>query len=381
MDNCRLVLTEYNNKKVSFIYEDGILAEAHFFNNESIKGNIYAGRVKVIDKNIGSAFIDIGEKNDVYYIIPKNDRDILYIDRIGSKAKDLKKRTLKEGDEIVCMISRDAYGTKRAKATAKIDISDSFMVTNLSGNAGFSSRLFVGDHSKRKDLLRQIKIEVDRFNNGYEGCEALPCRLGVIARTSVGDKDIDEIRTLAERSMKNFSRVLSSAKNRKVPACLYRNEDAAESYIDEITARYQGIGVKTEVKVDYEGSSIFTRDTVKKYEKYCQKIYYLKSGAFIITEKTEAFTVIDVNSGVDLKGDDVQKTFLRVNLEALDEIMHMIRIRNITGAILIDFISMTDPSFNSKLTKEIRRLCALDPHETHFVDLTKLGIAELTRKA
>ena len=115
-------------------------------------------------------------------------------------------------------------------------------------------------------------------------------------------------------------------------------------------------------------------------EKTLSKRTYLKSGAYLVIEPTEAMTVIDVNSGKSIKGKNAEEQFLKINIEAAKEIARQLRLRNISGIVMIDFINMKEESHNHELMKNLAEYVRTDPVRTTVVDMTKLGLVELTRQ-
>lgn len=342
-------------------------------------GDIYIGKVYNIVANIGAAFIDIG---GVYcYYDLSQAAHAMFTKKVG-------KKELCVGDELIVQISREAVKTKAPTVSSNISLTGRFVVLT-SGNTkiGISSKIPKAQREEWKTWMEMFRNE----------------EYGLILRTNAKDAAFDRIREEIELLQKRFFKLKQTAGSRTCFSCL---EAAPRAYITDLKNVYtEGL---TEIVVEDESlyeevSAFFAReqtdllDLLRKYNdpqislSACYSTYsvlqkalnervWLKSGAYLVIQPTEGLTVIDVNSGkcVSKKADD--SAYLKMNLEAAREIARQLRLRNLSGIIIVDFINMDSEESMQKLLKNFRSFLARDPVPTTLVDVTQLQLVELTRK-
>ena len=169
---------------------------------------------------------------------------------------------------------------------------------------------------------------------------------------------------------------MESSKYSNVVSLVYRNCDLVSGAISEISKRYS----ENDLEVIEDDEALITFDIDTKLSKLMKRIVYLNSGAWLNVDLTEAMTVIDVNSGKAISGKDKEKSFLKINMEAADMIGRLLRVRNLSGMIIIDFISMKEAESYRTLIDHIRKVVGKDSTRTVYVDTTGLGLVELTRQ-
>ncbi|MGN0157798.1 MAG: ribonuclease E/G [Brotaphodocola sp.] len=375
----KMVITRWNNRLLTALFDEKEVLEIGLEETGSILGNIYIGKVKKIVKNLNSAFVDYGENRTGYYSLTDNPVSLL---------TDGTLRALKAGDEIVVQIAKDAVRTKDPVLTANLNFTGKYAIlTALKPQVGFSGKI------TDKEWKERLKPQLEAITAG---------RAGLIVRTNAyGEEEalLNEIRYLYEQ----YRLVLEKAKYRTCFSTLY---EAEPEYIKSMCSCPAGsLG---EVVTDQ--ADIF--DNVKQYllmyhpegevslrmyedkllslarlysletimNEACQKRVWLKSGGYLIIEPTEAMVVIDVNTGKYTGKKNLDDTIRMTNLEAAVEICHQLRLRNLSGIIMVDFIDMKSEEDKTLLLNTLRMHAAKDPVKVHVVDMTQLNLVEMTRK-
>ena len=336
---------------------------------DSVLNDVYLCRVENILKNINSAFVRYGDDQHGYVAL-KNVLGITVINRhVGSSAE------LRQGDEIVLQVEAEPLKLKKAKLSSRISVSGRFCAVTL-GRKGVGASLKLSEEKRTRliDSGKSCYMELTKQFGAVLG----DTDFGVIIRTeadTLSDDELsDSIRDDMETCLNKICDILETAKSRKVFSCLLKNDSSDEEF--HISKAKAFIKTKTD-----EEPRILNESVVYSLKKDIEKLLFnrvwLKSGAFLVIEQLESFNAIDVNTGkaISGKGDVIFK----VNMEAADEIFRQIRLRNLTGMILIDFINMKDNTDVQKLCDHVRSLARKEMVHTEFVDITGLGIIELTR--
>ena len=373
---------------VCAVFEDHRMLEVQCIPEDAppqILNNIYVGRVSQVVKNIGAAFVEI-EKGRKCFLPLSDLKQPVYVKRVTEK------QPLSQGDELLVQIVREAVKTKDPQVSTNLSLAGIYsVVTSGKQQLGVSTKL---DPVKR-EALRALA------ENVHDG------RLGVIVRTNAADlvEDDADILTSEIRSLQEqMQTILSQAPYRTIYSVLH---EAPPEYIRilqnqlleqlaEVVTDDAGIYEKLTAFADTHPSMKLSEklrfyedkqlDLHKLYsievqlERALQKKIWLKSGANLLIEPTEAMTVIDVNSSKNVKKKLPEEQHLQVNLEAAAEIASQLRLRNISGIIIIDFIDMASAEDKERLLAAMRAFVKSDPVKTEVVDLTRLGLMELTRK-
>ncbi len=379
----KYIITEFNNKKTGFLLEDGKLVRACLLTNESLVGNIYTAKVINIVPSINAAFLDAGTGDTLYYSLSDNEGKHIFLKHGNSEKVCI-------GDELLVQVSMDPIKTKKGAVTSIIELKGRYSILKRNNTVGFSKKFVDED---RKNVLRE------RVKNVIESEMGSFSKIGALIRTAANDVSdeaiLSEVREMAIKlnSILNTAQY-SVAKNRMYSAPL----DYIEDLLDIIAKnKYDDFKIVTDLESEYDLmfgiidsgylelyndemislSKVFNLED--KLKKGFNRTIHLKSGGSIIIEPTEALTVIDVNTGKAIKGKDVQKTFLKINIEAAKEIARIIRLRNISGIIIIDFISMKDAEDIRELIGYLKSFLSFDEKRVTYVDMTPLGLVELTR--
>ncbi|MBQ6415148.1 MAG: ribonuclease E/G [Butyrivibrio sp.] len=336
---------------------------------DSVLNDVYLCRVENILKNINSAFVRYGDDQHGYVAL-KNVLGITVVNRqIGSSGE------LRQGDEIVLQVEAEPLKLKKAKLSSRISVSGRFCAVTL-GRKGVGASLKLSEEKRTRliDAGKKCYAELtQKFRSALYDTD-----FGVIIRTDADslpdDELFDSIRDDMEACLNKICDILETAKSRKVFSCLLKNDSADEEF--HISKAKAFIKTKTEDEPRILRESV-VYSIKKDIEKLLLNRVWLKSGAFLVIEQLESFNAIDVNTGkaISGKGDVIFK----VNMEAADEIFRQIRLRNLTGMILIDFINMKGKSDVQKLCDHVRSLARKEVVHTEFVDITGLGVIELTR--
>ena len=352
-----------------------------FEEGESLLNNIYVGRVENIVPNIKGAFIRISPKQICY--LPLEDvKSPLYTN------KPSKRNELCIGDELVVQVVKDALKTKDPVVSTKITMTSKYAVlTTDNTSLGVSKKITGDNHLKLNDFIHTFKEVSDM--HGF----------GVIIRTNALEATIEDLKEDIQELICRFITLKESSLHQ---CAYYLLEQPDEPYVqklksvdlsllDAIYTDDKEIYDKIEEKLPYLMEKgllrLYTDDKVSlgtvynfrgSLDKLVEKRVWLKSGANIIIEQLETMTVIDINSGKNTsKNED---SILAINKEAAIEIARQLKLRNISGMIIIDFINMKSKEHMSELIQTLKDQIKKDPIPCSFMDVTRLGLVELTRK-
>ncbi|MDQ1520575.1 MAG: ribonuclease [Actinomycetota bacterium] len=354
----------------------------------SIDGNIYLGRVQNVLPGMEAAFIDIGT--------PKN--GVLYRGDVLSDAGDMEgaekpriERVLHGGQSIIVQVTKNPIGHKGARLTQEVSLAGRFvvMVPGQPGTYGISKRL-------PDDERRRLRRVLDRVR---------PSDAGLIVRTAAEGATEDELERDLRRLEAQWKQISDLAKRAKAGSLLYKEPELAIRIIrEEFTKEYRGIAIDDEAlceevrsyvdavspelteRVEYydeaeENLPVFERFHVhEQLHKALDRKVWLPSGGSIIIERTEALTVIDVNTGKNVGSSNLEETVYRNNLEAADAVARELRLRDIGGIIVIDFIDMEIKSNRETVEEAFREALARDKTRTQVFPISELGLLEMTRK-
>ena len=376
----QFVFTEWNKKKLGILFEDGKAMEIRCYEADSILGNVYRARVSNLSPNINAAFVDIKKGESCYLSMD---------DYHGEK--------LKVGDLVTVQVVRDKIKTKRYAVTTDISLQGDYAVTTLFAPVGVSSKITDSARKKQLKTLMQNLLMAEQDAQFYlaEGNVAEIERIkkltfGGIIRTQAEHAEDAAITREIEGQARLLYSIMKKSEYATQYTCLYHTE---VEYIKDIRRMHalQDVEIVTDIPEVTEAISeipLYTDEytltlrysLASLLEKTLSKRAYLKSGAYLVIEPTEAMTVIDVNSGKSIKGKNAEEQFLKINIEAAKEIARQLRLRNISGIVMIDFINMKEESHNHELMKNLAEYVRTDPVRTTVVDMTKLGLVELTRQ-
>jgi ribonuclease E len=358
-----------------------------------IHGNIYLGKVQNVLPGMEAAFVDIGTpKNAVLY---RGDVhfDADDVEGPGGKGKQSNLRIeqmLKAKQTIICQVTKNPIGAKGARLTQEVSLPGRFVVLiPNSSTYGISKRLADDERKRLRGILDRVK----------------PAQHGVIVRTAAEGVTDDEIERDVRRLLDQWGQIEALAKKSQAPALLYREPDMAVRVIrEEFNNDYRGVVIDDQVLYesvrDYVSSispeladrvELFDRgpEGLPLYEKLhiheqihkaLDRKVWLPSGGSLIIEHTEALTVIDVNTGKNVGTSSLEETVFRNNLEAAVEIARQLRLRDVGGIIVVDFIDMEIRPNRDEVVRVFREALARDKTRTQVFDISELGLCEMTRK-
>jgi ribonuclease E len=354
-----------------------------------IDGNIYRGRVQNVLPGMEAAFVDIGTpKNAVLYRGDvRYDRDDV---ESPSGASPRIEQMLRPGQTILCQVTKNPIGAKGARLTQEVSLPGRFVVMVPNSSAfGISKRL---EDAERRRLRRIVD-------------DLRPAGHGLIVRTAAEGASQEEIANDVARLVAQWEAIAAEAARGTAPGLLYREPDLAVRIVrEEFNREYRGVviddpGLFAQVR-DYvadvnpelldrvelydpqaEQLPLFERFHVhEQLHKALDRKVWLPSGGSLIIERTEALTVIDVNTGKNVGKSNLEETVFRNNLEAAEEIARQLRLRDIGGIIVIDFIDMEVRENRDKVAAALRTALARDKTRTQVFDISELGLVEMTRK-
>lgn len=389
----KLIVTRWRGRILSALMSDSRCRSLSLEPEESgsLLGNIYIGKVKNIVKNINAAFIDLGGGKTGYYSLSEN-REHRFTSPLAAAGAQ-EGRGLKQGDEIIVQVSRDAVKTKDPVLSSNLNFTGKYSVVTLGKTQiGFSAKITDPVWKEEvKEYLLALKEETGR--NGF----------GVIVRTNAKETTKEVIGGEVLALKQRMDELLAKAENR---TCFTLLEGAEPSFILSLRDTYAGSlqSVITDDKICYEEMRRyldknqkadleklqFYQDPllplIKLYkleaalEEALERRVWLKSGGYLVIEPTEALTVVDVNTGKYSGKKNAEDTILKINLEAAAETARQLCLRNLSGIIIVDFIDMAREEHKQQLLTALEEELKKDPVKTVLVDMTKLGLVEITRK-
>lgn len=345
--------------------------------SESLVGNLYVGQVATVVPNLQAAFVDIGTGKNGY----------LYYGNARAASGVSTENRPKAGDTVVVQVEKDAVGTKGAVLTKNISFAGKFLVLlpREAGEIGVSRKITQEAERKRIQELMQ---------------DLLPQDCGVIVRTNGAGRSKEEFEKELQTLLQKWQMV-KQAEYRKAPALLWQENipvmkaarDFYSADLDSVVVNDRETYAVLEATGDFCGQGqpalelyadktpLFSSFYVEsKLEKALSQKVWLKSGGYLVIEETEACVVIDVNSAKAAGRGDLEKMILKTNLEAAEEAARQMRLRNLSGIIIIDFIDMVQTESRNVLTKALKEAVEKDRVKTVVVGMTELGLMQVTRK-
>ncbi len=369
----KYIITAINNIICGFLINDGNAEVIRAYEPESILGNIYVGRVSNIVQNINSAFIDIQKGLSCYMSL-----------------EDYSGKKLKIGDLLPVQLSKEAIKTKAPSVTTRLSLDGEYVVVMVDGKIGVSSK--IKSEARREELKSIINSSMAKFESMKKTNDL---NFGIIVRTKAESASEEDIESETIRLLCKLDDIVHKSAYLTAYSCIF--EKCPMIVKDIISYKSENIEIITDLqevlkvckKNNFSDMSLYSDENVtldtlyglkNLINKSLNKRVYLKSGAYIVIDHTEAMTVIDVNSGKAIKGTSKEEKVYAINLEAAKEIINQLILRDISGIIIIDFISMSKEINNNQLLKELKTFAEADKTQTTVVDITRLGLIEITRK-
>jgi len=371
------------------VLDEGSLINLYIERGEPLAGNIYKGKVANVLPGMEAAFVDIGlERNAFLHVGDIRSQRLAGEEVEESFGRGAIAERLRVGQEILVQVTKEPMGTKGARVTTYVALPAYYLVLMPTVNyVGVSRRI---ENEQERKRLRAL---ADRLR---------PKNMGVIVRTAAEGAEEKELADDFQFLLQVWNRVEERSRSSRAPTLVYQDlhlirrvvrdlftEEVQRFLIDskEEFQRVQDLlgsfapNLKPRVHLYRGEEPIFEHTGVEReLEKALRRKVWLKSGGYIIFDRTEALTIIDVNTGKYVGKTDLASTILRTNLEAVDEIIRQIMLRDIGGIILIDFIDMESEQHRRRVMAALNEAVRRDRSKVHVIDLTGLGLVEITRK-
>jgi ribonuclease G len=376
------------------VIEDGQLMELRVEREERVVGSIYKGIVQNVLPGMDAAFVDIGlERNAFLYvadILPEEDSNG---DSPASiKRSELRRRQIKDllrpGQEIMVQVIKGPRGTKGARVSSRVALPGRYVVLMPTGNhVGVSRKI---DGRDERDRLKRI------------GDKIRPKGFGLVMRTECEGRTERDLKADTQFLVHTWKKIEENARRIKAPACIYRDQTLLYRTVrdmlgDEINRmviddpdEFEKVHMIMEMVMPamrgriqlYDGETpIFDHYGIERdLEKLLKQKVWLKSGAYLVLDEMEAITAIDVNTGKNVGSTNLADTILKANLEAAEEVGRQLRLRDMGGIIVVDFIDMASAADRKKLLTHFQNVLKRDRARTRVGRVSSLGLVELTRK-
>ncbi|RNE57213.1 Rne/Rng family ribonuclease [Cryobacterium tepidiphilum] len=385
-----MVVRAKNNKIQIGVLEDGVLVEHYVAKNQdaSLIGNVYLGRVQNVLPSMEAAFVDIGRGRNAVLYSGEVDWDAAAEKASNSNQARRIELALKPGDKVLVQVTKDPVGHKGARLTSQVSLPGRYLVYVPNGSMnGISRKLPDTERARLKKILKEV----------------LPENVGVIVRTAAEGATDEQLKLDVNRLTSQWADISTQVETVGAPALLHSepdllikivrdvfNEDFQKMVISGDEARATIENYLRQVAPDllerverFEGD----RDAFDEYriseqiEKALDRKVWLPSGGSLVIDRTEAMTVVDVNTGKFVgSGGNLEETVTKNNLEAAEEIVRQLRLRDIGGIIVVDFIDMVLESNRDLVLRRLVECLSRDRTKHQVAEVTSLGLVQMTRK-
>jgi len=381
-----LVITNYKNSIISAVYEDKTMIQVSACRKKQTAcvGNIYIGKVDNIVKNINAAFVNISDGVSCYLDMNTT------VSPVFTKKQSEKKMSI--GDELIVQVTKEGVKTKAPVVSTSFSITGKYVVL-VHGGSGVQISKKIPQKAVRNSLKELLELKI---KEGF----------GLVARTNAMHASEEELLAELHYLYNKYERICNSGQHRtkytmlhqELPPYILQLRDNKELTMSKIITNIPSVykelkeyleqyplntpdGTPVTPELTEDANELMIRYRINHFmDKALHRMIYLNSGATIIIDPTEALTVIDVNTGKYGGKKTTEETFYRLNLEAAKEIAHQIRLRNLSGIIVVDFIDMDDEEHKTELMRVLGNYLAEDQIKTNLIDMTALGLVEITRK-
>ncbi len=382
----KMIVREDDGRFQIGVLEDGLLVEHYVTQSQSVSiiGNVYLGKVQNVLPSMEAAFVDIGRGRNA----------VLYSGEVDWEAAETGNQprrielALKTGDQVLVQVTKDPVGQKGARLTSQISLPGRFLVYVPAGNmSGISRKLPEGERARLKQILKG----------------ALPEEAGVIVRTAAEGATEEQLRLDIERLQMQWEEITRQAEKGKAPIQLHSEPELLVKIVrDVFNEDFQQLMVsgKNANEVIRNYLSTVAPDLLERLVEHTNKedIFdhyrigdqivkaldrkvYLPSGGSLVIDRTEAMTVVDVNTGKFIgSGGNLEETVTKNNLEAAEEIVRQLRLRDIGGIIVIDFIDMIQSANQEAVRRRLLECLSRDRTKNQVSEITSLGLVQMTRK-
>ncbi|MBF0673144.1 MAG: ribonuclease E/G [Salinibacterium sp.] len=386
-----MVVRQKNNRIQIGVLEDGVLVEHYVAQSQesSLIGNVYLGRVQNVLPSMEAAFVDIGRGRNAVLYSGEVDWDAAAEN--SAEGKNQARRielALKPGDKVLVQVTKDPVGHKGARLTSQVSLPGRYLVYVPNGSMnGISRKLPDTERARLKKILKEV----------------LPDNTGVIVRTAAEGATEEQLTLDVNRLTSQWSAISSAIESVNAPALLHSepdllvkivrdvfNEDFHKLVIEGADARETITSYLRQVApdlVDRVEAHVGEKDSFDEYriseqiEKALDRKVWLPSGGSLVIDRTEAMTVVDVNTGKFVgSGGNLEETVTKNNLEAAEEIVRQLRLRDIGGIIVVDFIDMVLESNRDLVLRRLVECLSRDRTKHQVAEVTSLGLVQMTRK-
>jgi ribonuclease E len=380
-----MLMTEHNERLQIAVVEDRELVEHYVTRSgaRSIVGNIYLGKVQNVLPGMEAAFVDVGKgRNAVLYAGEVSyDEDVDRGDRRIEQA-------LKPGQSVIVQVTKDPLRGKGARLTAQISLPGRYLVYVPDGGAsGISRRVADAERERLRKILKKVR----------------PSEAGVIVRTAAEGASEEDLAADLDRLKKIWEQVRRKARRARAPKTLYEEPDLEERVVRDVFSPAEFKEIVTDSRAVHERVSAYLRDVApelvdrlrlhdgplplfeefhvaEQIHKALERKVWLPSGGYLFIDRVEAMTVIDVNTGKHVGKTNLEETVFGTNVEAAEEIARQLRLRDIGGIIVIDFIDMLFERNRAEVIRTLQEALSRDKTRSQVFDITPLGLLEVTRK-
>ncbi len=382
----KMVVREDDGRFQIGVLEDGLLVEHYVTQSQSVSiiGNVYLGKVQNVLPSMEAAFVDIGRGRNAVLYSGEVDWDAA---ETGNQPRRIE-LALKTGDQVLVQVTKDPVGQKGARLTSQISLPGRFLVYVPAGNmSGISRKLPEGERARLKQILKG----------------ALPDEAGVIVRTAAEGATEEQLKLDIERLQMQWEEITRQAESGKAPMQLHSepellvkiirdvfNEDFQQLVVSGKTANSTIRSYLSNVAPDLVERLVEYSDSEDIFDhfrigdqivKALERKVYLPSGGSLVIDRTEAMTVVDVNTGKFIgSGGNLEETVTKNNLEAAEELVRQLRLRDIGGIIVIDFIDMIQQSNQEAVRRRLLECLSRDRTKNQVSEITSLGLVQMTRK-
>lgn len=384
-----LINASYPEEKRVAIVEGEVLVDfsVEMSAKEHLRGNIYKGKIARIEPGLQAAFVDFGQKKQGFLQMREIQPEY-FKENIEGKRPRIQD-VLTKGQEVVVQVEKDERDTKGAGLTTYISLPGRYLVM-IPGQEGVGISRKIEDRDDRnrlKDIFKNMKLPKD---------------MGFILRTAGSDKTEEELQNDLKYLTKLWNRIQTESKKASAPALIYKEHDIAVRTVrDYLTSDVTEVLIddpetlrnikeflrktvpwrKINVKYYKDKKPIFTKHNIEGQIAGIRERYvHLPSKGYLVFDKTEALTAIDVNSGRSRKEEHIESTAFRTNLEAADEVARQLRLRDIGGQVVVDFIDMLSSKNRREVENRLRTALSSDKAHFEISGISKFGLLEMTRE-
>ncbi|WP_233197317.1 Rne/Rng family ribonuclease [Cryobacterium sp. N21] len=389
VDRLMVVRAKHNKIQIG-VLEDGVLVEHYVAKNQdaSLIGNVYLGRVQNVLPSMEAAFVDIGRGRNAVLYSGEVDWDAAAENSGSSNQARRIELALKPGDKVLVQVTKDPIGHKGARLTSQVSLPGRYLVYVPNGSMnGISRKLPDTERARLKKILKEV----------------LPDNVGVIVRTAAEGATDEQLTVDVNRLREQWAHIAEQVESAQAPAELHSEPDLLVKIVrDVFNEDFQrmvvaGPDVRATIEAylsqvapdllerveTYEGEvDAFDEFRIsEQIEKALDRKVWLPSGGSLVIDRTEAMTVVDVNTGKFVgSGGNLEETVTKNNLEAAEEIVRQLRLRDIGGIIVVDFIDMVLESNRDLVSRRLIECLSRDRTKHQVAEVTSLGLVQMTRK-